>query len=163
VCWGRQLLLIGAVVSTLGHVGAMTLAVPRTLFAFARDGFLPAVLARTHPVYRTPVAAIVLQCAIVLVLAITSSFERLAILANISILALYAMCCVAAWRLRLKNVQTGGTPFRVPVPALVVPLALAAIAWFFTGVERGEWIALAVALATATALYLVRRSTTALQ
>ena len=61
--WARQLLLVGAVISMLGHVGAMTLATPRTLFAFARDGFLPGALARTHPVYRTPVAAIVVQCA----------------------------------------------------------------------------------------------------
>ena len=53
--WARQLLLIGAVVSMLGHAGAAILAAPRTLFAFARDGFLPSLLARLHPVYRTPV------------------------------------------------------------------------------------------------------------
>lgn len=156
--WGRQLLLIGAVVSTLGHVGAMTLAVPRTLFAFARDGFLPSVLARTHPVYRTPATAIVLQCAIVLVLAITSTFEELAVLANISTLLLYAMCCVAAWQLRRRNVHAGGTPFRVPLPALVIPLALAVIAWMLTSVERDEWIALGTALAVGAAIYLFRRA-----
>ena len=86
--WARQLLLIGAVISTLGHVGAMTLAVPRTLFAFGRDGFLPAIFARTHSIYRTPAVAIVVQCIVVLVLATTSTFERLAILANLSILVL---------------------------------------------------------------------------
>lgn len=155
--WSRQLLLIGAVISTLGHVGAMTLAVPRTLYAFARDGFLPRVLARTHPVYRTPAVAIVLQCAIVLVLAITSSFMELAILANISTLVLYAMCCVAAWQLRRRDVRAGGTPFRVPVPALVIPVALAMIAWMLTSVERDEWLALGKALAVATAIYLLRR------
>ena len=39
--WARNLLLVGAVVSMLGHVGGMILAAPRTVFAFARDGFLP--------------------------------------------------------------------------------------------------------------------------
>ena len=82
--WARQLLLIGAVVSMVGHVGGMILATPRMLFAFARDGFFPPQLARVHAVYRTPAAAILLQCALVLVLAITSTFERLAILANLS-------------------------------------------------------------------------------
>ena len=53
--WARHLLLVGAVVSMLGHAGAMILATPRTLFAFARDGFLPAALARLHPVHRSPV------------------------------------------------------------------------------------------------------------
>jgi amino acid transporter len=155
--WARQLLLIGAVISTLGHVGAMTLAVPRTLFAFARDGFLPAALARTHPVYRSPMAAILVQCAIVLALAATSTFERLAIFANISTLVLYAMCCVAAWQLRRRNVQAGGTPFRVPAPALVIVLALGVIGWMLTSVTGGEWLALGGALAVASGIYALRR------
>ena len=59
--WARQVLLIGAVVSMLGHAGGMILATPRMLFAFARDGFFPSTLARLHPTYRTPVAAILLH------------------------------------------------------------------------------------------------------
>jgi basic amino acid/polyamine antiporter, APA family len=58
--WARQLLLIGAVIAMLGHAGAMILATPRMLFAFARDGFLPPALARLHPVHRSPAAAILL-------------------------------------------------------------------------------------------------------
>lgn len=154
--WARQLLLIGAVVSTLGHVGAMTLAVPRTLFAFGRDGFLPAVFARTHPIYRTPAVAIVVQCALVLVLATTSTFERLAILANLSTLFLYGGCCLATWQLRRQDVRADGTPFRVPAPALVIVLAIAVIAWMLTSVTLGEWTAFAIALAAALALYLLK-------
>ena len=155
--WARQLLLIGAVISTLGYVGGMTLAAPRTLFAFARDGFLPAVFARTHPVYRSPDVAIVTQCAIVLVLATTSTFERLAILANLSILVLYATCCVATWQLRRMDVRGGGTPFRVPMPGLVIVLACAVIAWMLTSVTAGEWLAFAIALVVGGGLFLLRR------
>ena len=36
--WGRILLLAAVVVSTFGYLSGMTLAVPRALFAFARDG-----------------------------------------------------------------------------------------------------------------------------
>jgi amino acid transporter len=154
--WARHLLLIGATISMLGHVGAMTLATPRTLFAFARDGFLPGVLARTHPVYRTPIVAILVQCAIVLVLAISSTFDRLAILANLSTLLLYAMCCVATWELRRRDVRSGGTPFRVPLPGLVIALACLVIGWLLTSVTADEWIALAVALAVGVVLYFSR-------
>lgn len=154
--WARQLLLVGAVLSTLGHVGAMTLATPRVLFAFARDGFLPGALAETHPVYRTPMAAILLQCAIVLVLAISSTFDRLAILANVSALLLYAMCCLATWQLRRRDVRSGGTPFKVPMPGLVIVLACAAIAWLLTSVKLDEWIGLAVAVAVGVVLYFSR-------
>jgi amino acid transporter len=155
--WARQLLLVGAVVSTFGHVGAMTLVVPRTLFAFGRDGFLPALFARTHPVHRTPVAAIVVQCVLAFTLATTSTFERLAIIANLSTLVLYGGCCLATWQLRRRDVRAGGTPFQVPLPGLVIVLACAVIAWMLTSVTAGEWLAFAVALAVAAGLFLLRR------
>ena len=154
--WARQLLLIGAVVSMLGHAGAMILATPRTLFAFARDGFLPAALARVHPVHRTPVAAIVVQCAIVLALAITSTFEQLAILANLSTLMVYALCCIAAWELRRRGVRMGGTPFRVPAAGAVIVLACLVIGWILTSVTAGEWLAFGIALAAASAIFFLR-------
>jgi basic amino acid/polyamine antiporter, APA family len=155
--WARNVLLVGAVISMLGHAGAMILATPRALFAFARDGFLPAALARVHDVHRVPVAAIVVQCAIVLTLAITSTFERLAILANISTLVLYGTCCVAAWQLRRRDVRAGGTPFRVPAAGLVIVLACLMIGWMLTSVTAAEWLAFGVGLAIAAAIFLLRR------
>jgi amino acid transporter len=155
--WARQVLLAGAVISMLGHAGAMILATPRTLFAFARDGFLPAALARTHPVHRTPVAAILVQCAIVLVLAITSTFEQLAVLANLSILVVYALCCLAAWELRRRAVRLAGTPFRIPAAGVVIVLACLVIGWMLTSVTAGEWLAFGIALVVASAIFLTRR------
>ena len=155
--WARQLLLVGAVVSMLGHAGAMILAVPRTLFAFARDGFLPAALARTHPVHRSPVAAILVQSAAVLALAISSTFERLAILANLSTLVLYALCCLATWQLRRRDVRTGGVPFRVPLPGVVIVLACLVIGWMLTSVTLAEWTAFAIALVAGTVIFVFRR------
>jgi basic amino acid/polyamine antiporter, APA family len=155
--WGRTLLLVGAVISMVGHAGGMILATPRMLFAFARDGFLPSAVARLHPVYRAPVVAILVQCTIVLALAITSTFERLAVLANLSILVLYGACCLATWQLRRRDVRAGGVPFRVPAPAVVIALACLVIGWMLTSVTSGEWAAFAIALAIAAAMYAVRR------
>ena len=156
--WAKTLLLVGAVVSMLGHAGAMILATPRMLFAFARDGFLPSAFVRLHPVHRSPVAAIVLQCAIVLALAITSTFERLAILANISTLVLYGTCCLATWQLRRRDVRGSGTPFRVPAPAVVIALACLMIGWMLTAVTVAEWTAFAVGVGLAAAIFALRRT-----
>lgn len=153
----RQVLLAGAVIAMVGHAGAMILATPRTLFAFARDGFLPAAVARTHPVYHTPATAIVVQCAIVLALALTSTFDQLAVLANLSILVVYGMCCVAAWQLRRQNVQMGGTPFRVPMGTLVIVLACGVIGWMLTSVTLAEWTAVGIAVGIAAVLFALRR------
>jgi len=155
--WARTLLLTGAVVAMFGHAGAMILATPRTLFAFARDGFLPAPLARLHSVHRTPAVAILLQCAIVLVLAITSTFERLAIVANLSILVVYGTCCLATWQLRRRDVRSGSTAFKVPAASLVIVLACAVIGWMLTSVTLAEWSAFAIALAIAAVMFLLRK------
>jgi amino acid transporter len=154
--WAKRLLLIGAVISMLGHAGAMILATPRMLFAFARDGFLPAALARLHPVHRTPAVAIVLQCAIVLALAVTGTFERLAVLASLATLVLYGMCCLATWQLRRRDVRGDGVPFRIPAPAVVVALACLAIGWMLTSITRAEWIAFAISLGVAAAIFALR-------
>jgi basic amino acid/polyamine antiporter, APA family len=155
--WARTLLLVGAVISMLGHAGGMILVTPRTLFAFARDGILPPVLARIHPVHRTPVTAIILQCAIVLVLAITSTFERLAIVAILSTLMLYGTCCLATWQLRRLDVRSDGTPFKVPAPSVVIVLACLVIGWMLTSVTLAEWTALVIALSVAATIFLFRR------
>ena len=153
--WARTLLLAGAVVSMFGYLGGMTLSVPRALYAFARDGFIPKVFASVHPRYRSPHAAIVAQSVLALVLAVSGTFERLVLLANVSALALYLGCALAAWRLRALGVSSGGTPFRTPLGGIVPWLACAVILWLLTGLTRGEWLAFAACLAAGTLVYFV--------
>jgi amino acid transporter len=156
--WARSLLLAGAAISMFGYLGGMTLSMPRMLYAFARDGFLPRAIAVVHPRHRSPQAAIVVQSLITLVLAVSGTFEQLAILANVSALALYLGCALAAWRLRALGVSSGGTvPFRVPLASTVPWLACAVIIWLLTGLTRDEWFAFAVCLAAGTAVYFVAR------
>jgi len=152
---GRTLLLIGAIVSMFGYVSGMTLAVPRALFAFARDGFLPRAVASVHPRFRTPHVAIATQSALVCTLAITGTFERLAILANLATLILYGACCLAALRLRRLDVRADGAPFRLPGMSVVPFAACLAILWLLTGIRRDEWAAIAFALAAASALFML--------
>jgi amino acid transporter len=151
---GRTVLLAGATVSMFGYVSGMTLAVPRALFAFARDGFLPRPLAAVHPRFRTPHVAIAVQSAVIWALAVTGTFERLAILANLSALVLYAACCLAAWRLRVRDVRAGGTPFRVPGAAAAPILASLVILWMLTSIRAVEWAALGAALGVALIVFL---------
>jgi APA family basic amino acid/polyamine antiporter len=155
--WGRTLLLVGATVSMFGYVSGMTLAVPRAIYAFGRDGFLPGVFGRIHPRYRTPHVAIVVQSVIVCLLAVTSTFEKLAIISNLSVLLLYALCCLAAWELRRRDVRSGGIPFRVPAAGVIPFAAVAVIAWMLTSIQLNEWAALGIALVVAVAMFVVTR------
>ena len=95
--------------------------------------------------------------AIVLALAITSTFEQLAILANIATLVLYGMCCIATWQLRRRDVRAGGIPFKVPAPGLVIVLACLVIGWMLTSVTAGEWVAFGIAVVVASIIFAFRR------
>jgi APA family basic amino acid/polyamine antiporter len=155
---GRTLILVGSVVSMFGYVSGMTLAVPRMLFAFGRDGFLPAPLAAVHPTWRTPHIAIAVQTAIVLILALFGNFEVLAVAANVTTLLMYAACCLAAVELRRRGVQGGGIPFQVPGARVAPWLALGVIAWLLWGLKPTEWLAAAIILSVATLVFAVTLS-----
>jgi len=157
--WARVLLLVGAAVSMFGYLGGMTLSMPRMVYAFARDGFLPRALASLHPVSKAPVLAIVAQSAVTAVLAISGTFEKLAILANVSALALYLGCALAAWQLRRAGVSmAGAAPVNIPLASIVPWLACAVIIWLLSGASSSEWLAFGVCVAAGSALYLATRS-----
>lgn len=142
--WARSLLLAGASISMFGYLGGMTLSMPRIVYALARDGFLPRALANVDPVHRVPQAAIVAQVILTLALAITGTFEQLAIFANVSALALYLGCALASWKLGQR--------------AFVPLLACAVIAWLFTGLTLNEWLGFAACLVVASVVYIGARS-----
>jgi len=155
---GGQLLLAGAAVSMFGYVSGMTLAVPRALYAFALDGYLPRALGAVHPRFRTPHLAILAQTALVVALGITSGFERLAILANLSTLLLYAGCSLAAWRLAAIGAGASG-PDRNGVrrTAAIAIAACAAIGWLLTSITWPEWRVAFLVLGGAVLVYFVAR------
>ena len=142
--WASSLLLAGASISMFGYLGGMTLSIPRIVYALARDGFLPRGLAMVGPAHRVPQAAIVAQVILTLALAITGTFEKLAIFANVSALALYFGCAAAAWKI-------GQSPI-VPV------LACGVIVWLLTGLTAGEWLAFGACVLVASIVYFARRT-----
>ncbi|MBI2381789.1 MAG: APC family permease [Gammaproteobacteria bacterium] len=153
---GYLLLLIGASISMFGYVSGMTLAVPRALWKFADEGLLPKPLAAVHRDYRTPHVAILVQCTLLLFVAIFNSFEQLAVISNLAALLLYAAVALATLLLRRRGVQQGGgLPFKVPGGPLVPLLTVALIAWLLTSITVAEWSALLTTLAVASLLYAV--------
>lgn len=155
--WGRTLLLAGVVISTFGYVCAMTLAVPRLIFAFGRDRFLPKQLGDIHPQFKTPWIAITVQTLIVATLAITSGFDKLIIVANVALLLVYFACALASFQLRRKGVQSGGTPFRVPGAGIIPILACVVIATLLTSITRAEWTVFAEVVVVATVIFFISR------
>ena len=152
---GRTLILVGSSVSMLGYLAGMTFAAPRMLFAFARDRFLPAPLASVHARFRTPHVAIAIQTVAVMALSATGSFEKLAMIANGSVLMVYAICCLGVLLLRRRGVRQAEAPFTSPVTRFAPIAAVALIAWLLTGLSADEWKSIALLVGILVAAYAI--------
>lgn len=155
--FGLLLLSVAVVLSTFGYLCGMILAIPRALFAFGRDGILPRALATVHPRYHTPWIAIIAQSVVTLALALTSGFEPLVILANVSVLLLYLGCAAAAWQLRRRGIRDAEAATAKPIPggALAPPLAALVIVGLLTSITPDEWRVFAVVAAIGVLLWFV--------
>src|SRR5947207_13863424 len=70
---GRTVLLAGATISAFGFVTSDILSSPRMVFAFGRDGALPAFFAHVHPRYRSPDVAIITYALLAFVLSVSGT------------------------------------------------------------------------------------------
>jgi amino acid transporter len=153
---GRMFLLAGGTISIFGYIAGDMLGTPRALLALARNGVLPKRVASVHPRYRTPAVAIVIYAVIVAALAISSSFERLVVMANVSALLLYLLCVVASYQLQRRDVRMAGEPFNLPGGPVVQLLAAAGILWLLMQATAREWGILAAVVGAASVYYLLK-------
>lgn len=154
---GRTVLLAGATISAFGFVTSDILSSPRMIFAFGRDGALPAFFAHVHPRYRSPDIALITYAVLAFALSITGRFEQLAVLSNVAVLLMYFLCCAACWVLVRRDVRADGRPLNFPGMNIVPALAIVAIIWILAHATAREFTVTAIVLAVASLLYLVRR------
>lgn len=155
---GRNILLVGATISAFGFVTSDILSSPRMIFAFGRDGVLPAWFAHVHPRYRSPDVAIITYAVVAFALSISGTFEQLAILSNVAVLLMYLLCCAACWFLVQRDVRTdpASAGFSFPGMKIVPALAIVAIIWILAHATVREFAVTGIVLAVASALYLLR-------
>lgn len=113
--------------SVFGALNGNVLAGPRVLFAMARDGVFFSAVARVHPRFKTPAAAVLVQGAWSLVLAMSGTYEQLftyVIFAGMGFLGAAALAVVVLRRKRPDLPR----PYRVwGYPLLPIAFALASL------------------------------------
>ncbi|HST29715.1 MAG TPA: amino acid permease [Chthoniobacterales bacterium] len=154
---GRTILISGATISAFGFVTSDILSSPRMIFAFGRDGALPAFFAHVHPRYRSPDVAIITYATIAFALSITGTFEQLAVLSNVAVLLMYFLCCAGCWVLIAKDFREGGDkPLTFPGMKIVPALAIIAITWILAHATVREFMVIGIVLVVASIFYLIR-------
>lgn len=153
---GQVLLLAGATISGFGFIASDILSSPRILFALGRDGILPRSLTHVHPRYRTPDVAIIVYSGLAFLFSLSSTFEALAVMANVAALLLYLVCCAAAFVLMHRDVQTEEKPFHFPGAKLVPLISIALIFWILAQATSREFKIAGAVFLVGTVLYLIR-------
>lgn len=151
------LLLFGATMSRVIWVASSVLGAPRILFAMARDGNLPKVLGNVHSKNSTPHVAIWVHVILGILLALSGTFEQLAVLSGLATAGTYFFTCAAAWQLQKRNIAVMGAPFTfklLPIAAIIGMISMIVI--LFMG-ARDEIIGFFVLVFATIALYYLNR------
>ncbi len=109
-----------AIVATLNTILAEMTMAARVIYGMARQGDLPRMMGDVHAKTATPLRATAIIVVVVLALAMTIPFIRLAESTSIATLVVFALVNIALLRLRWKGAPAHGNVFRVP---LWVPIA----------------------------------------
>jgi amino acid transporter len=152
------LIALGAAISRGAWLGSDVLGAPRILFAFARDGFLPAALGRVSKKTQVPTAAILTHATLGAALALMGEFGWLVLLSALATAPIYIGACLAAVKLRRENVQLLGPAFRVPGLGVAATIGVLSMIALIALGQPNEIIGLFAAIGISAILYLARRS-----
>jgi APA family basic amino acid/polyamine antiporter len=121
---GAGIIAAGIAVSSFGFLNLVILVTPRVFQAMAADGLFLPRLARLHPVYRTPAAAIVLQAVWAVVLTLSGSFAQLVDYVTFGDWIFFGLTVAGLFVYRRRDHGAPATGFRAPgypfTPALFV-------------------------------------------
>lgn len=154
----RAPLLAGAFGSMLIWLGSDLLGAPRVLFAFGRDRLLPSMFGKVHARWRTPYIAILTHFLLALGLALTGTFEKLAILSTLAIAPLYMSVCAAAVKLRCDKIAILGSPLTIPGLPYISAFAILAMVGLVGLAKLSEQVALGGLLVGSVLLFYLMRA-----
>ncbi len=124
---GVVLVSLFVMISSFSSVNGSMLAAPRVFFAMAGDGLFFRALARVHPRFHTPYAAILLSALLGMALVMSRTFEALTNTFVLAIWPFYALSVAAIFRLRRRP---GGSRHHVAGYPIVPAIFIGAVTWF---------------------------------
>jgi APA family basic amino acid/polyamine antiporter len=150
--WLRPLVKAGAIAGLSSVIMVLLMGQPRIFYSMSRDGLLPPVFARVHPVFQTPHVTTLLTGSVAVVIAGLFPIGFIGELVSIGALLAFAMVCAGVLVLRYTRPEYP-RPFRTPwvpfVPVMGCALALVQMAFL----PAGTWTRLLVWMAIGLVIY----------
>lgn len=145
-------LTVGAALSILGSNSNTMLLGPRFLYALATDGYGPRLLSQVHPRFHTPVAAIAVQFALALPLALTGSFVQLALLSMVTRLLGYISTAASVLVLDKRDGERPDV-LHLPGGRLIPSVALLLSLMLLSSASATNLLAVGIAIAVGSLIY----------
>ena len=139
----------------LGVNASIAFTAPRSLWALARDGEIPAWLAPLHPTLGTPVRCIAVHGVLTALLVLAVPFRTLALLVVMASLLQYIPTLAAMLALRLRE-PARERPFTAPAGKALATLGLLVCVFLLSQARVSDLVSTGGALALGAGLYALR-------
>ena len=149
---------LAAVFSIGGNLAGSILGAPRLIFSMAEKRMLPAWFAHVHPKFATPDRSILLMAGMVLVLALSGSFVKLAVASSLVRLLSYIISIASLPAIRRKaDEETRRNAYRLKGGYTIPIVGLAICSWLLAQSKAESWIVVSILLAVGGALYTLEK------
>jgi amino acid transporter len=147
------ILLGGAFVSMLLWLCNDMLCTPRLVFAFGRDGWLPAWFGHLTARTRVPQNAILTYAVVAFFLAVSGSFLKLVALSALAVVGIYSLACGAAFMLHRRGVALAGPPLNFAGLPAAAALGLLGMLGMLLSAQWSDVLGLVGVIATSLVIY----------
>jgi len=152
LAWLALPVKIGAIAGLSSVVLVMMMGQPRIFYSMAKDGLLPQVFAKVHPIYKTPYVTTILTGLVAGIVAGLFPIGILGELVSIGTLLAFVIVCVGIIVLRKKRPELE-RPFRTPLVPLVPLLGAGICLYQMAALPSDTWYRLIIWMVIGVVIY----------
>ena len=120
---GMFLVILAGIASTTSALNGTLFSSSRVAFAMGREGLLPSILGKIHPIKRTPYMGLFATAVIVILIIVTLPMAAVSAAANVMFLLLFTLVNMTLIKLR-KIKPNVKRPFKMPMVPLLPMIAI---------------------------------------
>ncbi|HEY8804333.1 MAG TPA: amino acid permease, partial [Clostridium sp.] len=152
--WGAALVGTGAVIGMISTLLVMLYGQIRVFMVMSRDGLLPKVFSKVHPVHKTPTLCTIITGCIAAVMAGLLPLEEIIKLCNIGTLFAFVLVSIGVIVLR-KTMPNAERKFKCPWVPLVPILTILACFYLMSALPIVTWIRFIIWLLIGLVIYFI--------
>ncbi|HFB66249.1 MAG TPA: amino acid permease [Aeromonadales bacterium] len=137
--FGAMMMTIAAIVSITGNLASVMVAAPRMTYALSINGNLPKWFGEVNERFKVPANSIYFMASLALILALTGSFVKLAIISSLARMIGYGVCMASLPVISARStIKTNR--FKLPGGMLIPLVALGITIWLSLQANSKAWI-----------------------